>query len=121
MDAWNWGADPANAATALNSYFLEPIEGFDGYNTDEGASNPEMEGLKVVDDLTFTVTLTAPNSEFPLALGYSAYYPLPDSFFEDPEAFGKAPVGNGTYTLASADDWQHDVQIKALGQRLVRG
>ncbi|WP_234998775.1 ABC transporter substrate-binding protein [Demequina sp. NBRC 110057] len=112
VDAWNWGADPANAATALNSYFFEPIEGFDGYNTDEGASNPAMSGLEVIDDLTFSVTLAAPNAEFPLALGYSAFYPLPDSFFEDPEAFGKAPVGNGIYTLASADDWQHDVQIE---------
>ncbi|WP_062288160.1 peptide ABC transporter substrate-binding protein [Demequina phytophila] len=111
VDAWNWGADPANAATALNSYFLEPIEGFDGYNTDEGASNPEMSGLKVIDDLTFSVTLAAPNAEFPLALGYSAFYPLPDVFFEDPEAFGAAPVGNGNYMLADAADWQHDVQI----------
>ncbi|WP_084129002.1 ABC transporter substrate-binding protein [Demequina sp. NBRC 110055] len=109
VDAWNWGADPANAATALNSYFFEQIEGFNGY--EEGGSTPEMTGLEVVDDMTFTITLAAPNSEFPLALGYSAFYPLPDSFFEDPEAFGKAPVGNGIYTLASADDWQHDVQI----------
>ncbi|SEJ34928.1 peptide ABC transporter substrate-binding protein [Demequina mangrovi] len=111
VDAWNWGADPANAATALNSYFLEVIEGFDGYNAEEGASNPEMSGLKVVDDLTFTITLNAPNADFPTSLGYSAFYPLPDSFFEDPEAFGKAPVGNGLYTLADAADWQHDVQI----------
>ncbi|WP_062519745.1 peptide ABC transporter substrate-binding protein [Demequina silvatica] len=111
VDAWNWGADPANAATALNSYFLEPIEGFDGYNAEEGASNPAMSGLEVIDDLTFTVTLAAPNAEFPLALGYSAFYPLPDSFFEDPEAFGAAPVGNGNYMLADAADWQHDVQI----------
>ncbi|WP_307175609.1 ABC transporter substrate-binding protein [Demequina sp. NBRC 110054] len=112
VDAWNWGADPANAATALNSYFFEQIEGFDGYNTDEGASTPEMTGLEVVDDYTFTITLAAPNSEFPLALGYSAFYPLPDVFFEDPDAFGSAPVGNGIYMLASEDDWQHDVQIE---------
>ena len=113
VDAWNWGADPANAATALNSYFLEPIEGFDGYNTDEGASKPAMEGLEVIDDLTFTVTLSAPNAEFPLALGYSAFYPMPDSFLEaeDKAAWGEAPVGNGIYMLESADDWQHDVQI----------
>ncbi|WP_082096587.1 peptide ABC transporter substrate-binding protein [Demequina gelatinilytica] len=111
VDAWNWGADPANSATALNSYFFEQIEGFDGYNAEEGASNPEMSGLKVIDDSTFTITLNAPNSEFPLALGYSAFYPLPESFFADPEAFGKAPIGNGIYTLASADDWKHDVQI----------
>ncbi|WP_062465868.1 peptide ABC transporter substrate-binding protein [Demequina maris] len=106
VDAWNWGADLANSETALNSYFFEQI---DGFSWDE--SVPEMSGLEVVDDLTFTITLSAPNSEFPLSLGYSAFYPLPDSFFEDPDAFGAAPVGNGIYTLADAADWQHDVQI----------
>ncbi|WP_062318034.1 peptide ABC transporter substrate-binding protein [Demequina maris] len=106
VDAWNWGADLANSETALNSYFFEQI---DGFSWDE--SVPEMSGLEVIDDLTFTITLSAPNSEFPLSLGYSAFYPLPDSFFEDPDAFGAAPVGNGIYTLADAADWQHDVQI----------
>ncbi|WP_062296646.1 peptide ABC transporter substrate-binding protein [Demequina maris] len=106
VDAWNWGADLANSETALNSYFFEQI---DGFSWDE--SVPEMSGLEVIDDLTFTITLAAPNSEFPLSLGYSAFYPLPDSFFEDPDAFGAAPVGNGIYTLADAADWQHDVQI----------
>ncbi len=106
VDAWNWGADLANSETALNSYFFEQI---DGFSWDE--SVPEMAGLEVIDDLTFTITLAAPNSEFPLSLGYSAFYPLPDSFFEDPDAFGAAPVGNGIYTLADAGDWQHDVQI----------
>ena len=112
VDAWNWGADPANAGTALNSYFFEQIEGFDGYNSEEGASNPEMSGLEVIDDQTFTITLAAPNSEFPLALGYSAFYPLPDVFFEDPAAFGENPVGNGIYMLEDPADWQHDVQIE---------
>ncbi len=28
VDAWNWGADAANADIALSSYFYEPIEGF---------------------------------------------------------------------------------------------
>jgi len=112
VDAWNWSADPANAAVALNNYFYEPIEGFDGYNSDEGASNPTMSGLAVVDDHTFTITLSSPNSSFPIALGYSAFYPLPDSFFDDPTAFGQNPVGNGIYMLADPAAWQHDVQIE---------
>ncbi|WP_296667944.1 ABC transporter substrate-binding protein, partial [Demequina sp.] len=107
VDAWNWAADLANAETSLNSYFFEPIEGF---SWDE--SVPEMSGLKVVDDMTFTVTLNQPQGDFPLSLGYSAFYPLPDSFFADPAAFGAAPVGNGTYMLADPADWQHDVQIE---------
>ena len=40
-----------------------------------------MSGLKVVDDQTFEVTLSAPTSIFPTKLGYSAFMPLPDAFF----------------------------------------
>lgn len=112
VDAWNWSADPANAAVSLNNYFYESIEGFDGYNAEEGASTPAMSGLTVVDDQTFTITLAAPQADFPLSLGYSAFYPLPDVFFEDPEAFGANPVGNGTYMLEDPADWQRDVQIE---------
>ncbi|NTV39755.1 MAG: ABC transporter substrate-binding protein [Demequinaceae bacterium] len=107
VDAWNWAADLANADTSLNSYFFEPVEGF---SWDE--SVPKMSGLAVVDDKTFTITLKQPQADFPLSLGYSAFYPLPDSFFADPAAFGAAPVGNGIYLLADPADWQHDVQIE---------
>ena len=107
VDAWNWGADLANADVSLNSYFFEPIEGF---SWDE--SVPEMSGLTVVDDMTFTITLVQPQADFPLSLGYSAFYPLPDSFADDTAAFGANPVGNGIYMLADPADWQHDVQIE---------
>lgn len=103
VDAWNYGAKLSN--NQLNSYFFEDIEGF-SYDEDS-----ELTGLKVVDDTTFTVALKEPKSDFPLRLGYSAYYPLPAAAFDDMEAFGQNPVGNGPYMLADADAWQHDVQI----------
>src|SRR5690625_7789942 len=34
--------------------------------------------------------------------------PLPDSFYDDPEAFGKEPVGNGPYEFAS---WTNNEEI----------
>lgn len=107
VDAWNWGADLANADVSLSSYFFENIEGF---SWDE--SVPEMSGLEVIDDLTFQVTLSEPQADYPLSLGYSAFYPLPDVFFEDTEAFGQNPIGNGPYMLEDPADWQHDVQIE---------
>ena len=116
VDAWNWAADLANGDISLNSYFFEPIEGFSWDN-----SVPEMSGLKVVDDLTFTVTLVQPQADFPLSLGYSAFYPLPDSFFKDPAAFGKAPVGNGIYMLADPAQWQHNVQIELTKNPTYKG
>ena len=130
VDAWNWNARGENAY--LSSYFFDPIEGFadvQGTTDAEGAYVPgsataeEMSGLTVVDDLTFTVKLTGPQSSFPLRLGYTAFAPLPEVFYEDPDAFGALPVGSGPfmvteYTENSAiemtayEDYQGDVQPK---------
>lgn len=106
IDAWNYGAKASNEQ--LSSYFFEDIEGF-SYDEDS-----ELTGLKEVDDYTFTIALNKPASDFALRLGYSAYFPLPDVAFEDIEAFGESPIGNGPYKLAGDDAWQHDVQISLV-------
>lgn len=102
VDAWNYGAYGPNGN--LNSYFFEPIVGYtevagqvdDAGAYIEGSATAEtMSGLQVVDDLTFTATLVSPQSSFPLRLGYTAYAPMPEAFFADPEAFGEAPIGSG--------------------------
>ncbi|BDZ40953.1 ABC transporter substrate-binding protein [Paraoerskovia sediminicola] len=105
VDAWNWGALLSNAT--LSSYFFESIEGF----SYEEESELKGQGLEVVDDSTFTVKLKAPEADFPLRLGYSAYFPLPESFYDDPDAFGEAPIGNGPYLL---DTWTHDAEAKLV-------
>nr|WP_036966149.1 ABC transporter substrate-binding protein [Promicromonospora kroppenstedtii] len=120
VDAWNYGAYGPNAQNL--SYFFEPIEGFTDLQLAEdqldaeGApkegevpASKEMSGLEVVSDTEFTATLAQPESDFPLRLGYSAFYPLPESFFEDPEAFGEAPIGNGPYVL---ETWEHNSLIE---------
>lgn len=103
VDAWNYGALLSNEQ--LSSYFFESIEGF-SYDQDS-----ELTGLKVVDDTTFTVKLKQPESDFPLRLGYSAFYPLPQAAFDDIEAFGQNPIGNGPYMLDGEGAWQNDVRI----------
>ena len=103
IKAWNYGALASNAHQ--NSYFFEDIEGF---SWDEDS---ELTGLEQVDDYTFTIALNKPASDFALRLGYSAFYPLPDVAFEDIEAFGENPVGNGPYMFDGEGAWQHDVQI----------
>ena len=107
VDAWNFGAAAKNAQ--LNSYFFESIKGYDKVSA-KGATEETMEGLKVVDDNTFTVELVRAESDFPLRLGYTAFYPLPAAAFEDPKAFGENPAGNGPYKLADGG-WQHNVKI----------
>ena len=115
VDAWNYGAYGPNAQNL--SYFFDPIEGFaDVQVPEDDAGEPtgdpaaeELSGLEVVSDTEFTVTLSQPESDFPLRLGYSAFYPLPESFFDDPEAAGEAPIGNGPYVL---ETWEHNSVIE---------
>lgn len=104
VKAWNYGAALDNAQ--LSSYFFESIEGF---SYDENVD--EMSGLEVVDERTFTVTLSQPESDFPLRLGYSAYFPLPEAAWEDLEAFGQSPIGNGPYMLDGEDAWKNNERI----------
>jgi oligopeptide transport system substrate-binding protein len=105
VDAWNYGAKLSNEQ--LSSYFFEDIEGF-SYEEDS-----ELTGLEVVDDLTFTVALSSPKADFPVRLGYSAYLPLPPVAFEDMDAFGENPIGNGPYMLAEGG-WEHNVQAELV-------
>ena len=123
VDAWNFGArtDPA-VPQQLSNNFFDPIEGY----TDVTVLDPNdsskflaptadtMSGLKVVDDTTFTVKLVSPQADFPLRLGYSAFYPLPASAFKDMTAFGENPIGNGPYKFASATAWEHNVQLELI-------
>ena len=113
VDAWNWNAYGPNGQS--DSYFFEPIEGYADLQcgTDSaGESDCEgkppkakaMSGLKVVDDHTFTIKTTDKVSNLPVRLGYTAFAPLPDSFFADPKAFGEKPIGAGPFKLDSKTD-----------------
>jgi oligopeptide transport system substrate-binding protein len=111
VDAWNWAAYAPNKA--LNNYFFGNIEGYADLNPEKGQpSTEEMSGLAAQDDTTFTVTLSEPFSGFPLTVGYTAFYPLPESFFDDPDAFNEAPVGNGPYMMDG--EWKHDQGVNVV-------
>jgi oligopeptide transport system substrate-binding protein len=101
VDAWNWGAYEPHAQ--LNAYFFEPIQGY----KDLQGKNPKsktMSGLKVVNDTTFKVICSEPTSTFPQRLGYTAFAPLPASFFKDDgKSFGKLPIGAGPFKIVKAD------------------
>jgi oligopeptide transport system substrate-binding protein len=118
VDAWNWAAYSPNGAQ--NGTFFADIQGFsDTYTEDPDGEGPQkaptpktdkMSGLKVIDDQTFEVSLSAPTAVFPTKLGYSAFMPLPDKFFtQKPEEFGKNPIGNGPVKFVS---WEDNVLIK---------
>ncbi|MGV0341021.1 peptide ABC transporter substrate-binding protein [Corynebacterium mastitidis] len=98
--AWNYAVEHSQTL----EYAFEGIEGYV-----EGAS--ELSGLNVVDDYTFTVALKDVQTDFATQLGYQAYFPLPDSAFEDMEAFGQKPVGNGPYAVK---EWTHYDSIRLV-------
>ncbi|MFN2525355.1 MAG: ABC transporter substrate-binding protein [Actinomycetota bacterium] len=109
VDAWNWASYAPNKQ--LNSYFFANVEGYDDLNPAEGKpKTEEMSGLKVIDETTFEVTLSDEFSQFPLTVGYGAFYPLPQAFYDDPDAFNQAPIGNGPYQMDGK--WKHDQFVK---------
>lgn len=105
--AWSYTANAKNAQ--LGSSFFSTIKGYDALqDTDNLKGDEQLEGLKIVNDHEFTVDLNQSDSVFAIKVGYTAFAPLPESFFKDPKAFGEKPVGNGPYKFQS---WDHDNQI----------
>jgi len=94
VKAWNY----AVKESLISASFFEPILGYK-----EGAES--MEGLKVVDDKTFTIELAQPEAEFPTQLGYSAFYPMHPSAYDDIAKYGENPISNGPYKL---EKWNHN-------------
>ncbi|OYO19069.1 peptide ABC transporter substrate-binding protein [Enemella evansiae] len=103
VDAWNFSASAKQGY--VSGYFMEPIEGYADVAPEEGdPKSDKMSGLNVVDDRTFTIKTTSPVSNLPQRLGYTAFAALPDSFFKDPEAYGKMPVGSGPYKVTQNNE-----------------
>ena len=122
VDAWNYAAHGPNGYQG--SYFIgaADIAGYDALQcTGEDEEQPcagdgapaarELTGLEVVDDHTFTITTNDPVSNLPVRLGYIAFAPLPDVFFEDPKAYGQKPVTAGPYTV---DHWTRNEEIELV-------
>lgn len=124
VDAWNFTAYSPNANA--NSYFFGPgmadVVGFgDTQSEDPDDDGPQeapapaaetMSGLQVIDEQTFTATLSAPFSQFPLMLGYTAFYPMATACLEDLESCNEAPVGNGPFMMDGV--WEHNQGINVV-------
>ena len=122
LNAWNYGAYGPNAQLA--AYFFSRIDGYAAMQSvDPDGSGPQkapaprakaLSGLKKVDDLTFTVTLSAGFAGWESVLGYDAFYPLPKAAFSSDgvlaDGFRDAPIGNGPFKMRGK--WQHDERIQ---------
>jgi oligopeptide transport system substrate-binding protein len=107
VDTWNWATQKDNAQA--NAYFFEKIA---GYADNQSGKTKQMSGLKVVDDNTFTVDLSTPFSQFPLTLGYNAFFPVPSAGLADMKAYNEAPIGNGPFKIEGK--WVQNQQIKLV-------
>ncbi|MFG2328802.1 ABC transporter substrate-binding protein [Streptomyces sp. NPDC048604] len=108
VDAWNWYANVKN--NQQNAFWFSDIAGYADVHPEKGAAKADkMSGLKVVDDTTFTITLTDKVPYFNYKLGYATFAPLPKVFYDNPKAFGQKPIGNGPYKFES---WTHKKLIQ---------
>ena len=108
--AWSYVANAKNGM--VGSSFFSTIKGYDALqDTDNLKGDEQLEGLKIVNDHEFTVDLSQSDSAFATKLGYSGFYPMPESFYKDPKAFGESPVSDGPYKFSS---WDHDKEIKLV-------
>ncbi|CAN5751079.1 ABC transporter substrate-binding protein [soil metagenome] len=120
VDSWNYAAYGPNAQG--NSYFMGNIQGYDELQCGEGDEGPdceaappaseEMSGLAAPDETTIEVTLNEPFSQFPLTVGYTAFYPMPEAFFSDPDTYNEAPIGNGPFMMDG--EWNHDQAVNVV-------
>ncbi|MFF9477607.1 ABC transporter substrate-binding protein [Streptomyces sp. NPDC014733] len=100
VDAWNYGALLDHRQK--NAPFFQYIEGFDAVHPDHGRPTAKtLSGLKVVSPTKFTVALNQKFSSWPDTLGYTAFMPLPKTFYSHHDAWVKKPVGNGPYAVES--------------------
>lgn len=109
--AWNAAVDPDNAWAQGDQF--SNIEGYDAVAPAEGEPTAEtLSGVVVEDSSHLTVTLKAPNSQFPYLLGRPYYSPIPEEALTDAEAFAQQPIGNGPYKLS--EPWTGGDQIPTV-------
>ncbi|KAB8286754.1 ABC transporter substrate-binding protein [Bifidobacterium ramosum] len=113
INAWNYTAKLSNGLQAA-SYFSN-IKGY------SDSTDSDLTGLEKKDDLTFTVTLNKPESDFLMRLGYVAFAPVPSVAFKDMKSFGEHPIGNGPYKMAGDNAWQHDSKIELVANPDYKG
>ncbi|WP_133800199.1 peptide ABC transporter substrate-binding protein [Kribbella caucasensis] len=117
VDSWNLTAQGSNAWK--NNGFFSKVDGYDELNppTPDGATPKPtavkaMSGLKLIDDLTFSVKLKVPFSQFGLTLQYLGLAPLPEEVRKNPDAYKRKPIGNGAYKLDG--EWNAGEDIKLV-------
>jgi oligopeptide transport system substrate-binding protein len=113
VKAWDTVAYGPNAWE--NSGQLVNIAGYEALNPAKGKpTTTKLSGLKVVDDLTFTVTLKSADGQFPtqLSQAQSGFFPMPAAAYKDLDGFAKKPIGNGPFEMVGAYTENEPMTVK---------
>jgi len=92
------------------AWLMYDIEGAEEFNTGE-IDDPELVGVKALDDYTLQVTLKEPRSYFETILPFSTFYPVRLDIIEKYGDQWTEPgnyVSNGPYLL---DAWEHEAEV----------
>jgi len=92
------------------AWLMYDVEGAEEFNTGE-TDDPELVGIKAVDDYTFEVTLKAPTPYFETVLPFSTFQPVRLDIVEQYGDLWTEPgnyVSNGPYLL---DYWDHEAEV----------
>ncbi len=114
VKAWNTTAYGPNAWA--NSGQLSNIVGYDDLNPAKGDPKAkELSGLKIVDELTFTVKLQSADGQFPyqLSQAQTGFFPLPEAAYADLDGFAKTPIGNGPFKISGSYTENEPVTVQA--------
>ena len=92
------------------AWLMYDVEGAEAFNTGE-IDDPELVGVKALDDYTLEITLAAPTSYFDTVLPFSTFYPVRLDIVEEYGDLWTEPgnyVSNGAYLLEA---WEHEAEL----------
>ena len=89
-------ADGTAEPPSFLAYLLEPVEGIEQAQAD----GEPLAGVEVVDERTLRLHLDRPEPGFVRTLAHPSLVPVPRAAEDDPEGFGRQPVGNGPFSVA---------------------
>ncbi|MFO7776998.1 MAG: ABC transporter substrate-binding protein [Nitriliruptoraceae bacterium] len=89
-------ADSSADPPSFLAYLLADVVGIDAAQTQGGG----LDGVIVEDDRTLRIELTAPQPGFLTTLSDPSLVPTPPAADDDPEAYGREPIGNGAFAMA---------------------
>lgn len=94
--AFNRMADGTAEPRSFVAYQLAPVRGFEAAQRE----GEPLSGLEAVDEHTLRIVLSEPFAEFVGVLADPSLAPVPPSADDDPEQFGRQPIGNGPFQLS---------------------